>query len=103
MKDSLPLEITAAAAQHIRDAQTWWRDNRLAAPHAVHEELERAFSLITFQPGIGSRANDVDLAGVRRISLPKIKYQLYYRVLPNPERVQVVALWHSRRGKPPRL
>ena len=103
MKDALPLEVTAAAAQHIREAESWWRENRRAAPDAVHDELERAFSLITFQPGVGSRASDVDLPGVRRISLPKIKYQLYYRVLPNPERVQVVALWHTRRGKPPLL
>ena len=103
MKDPLPLEVTAVAARHIRDAKSWWRENRLAAPNAVHEELERAFSLITFQPGVGGRASDVDLPGVRRISLPKIKYQLYYRILPSPERVQVVALWHTRRGKPPRL
>jgi plasmid stabilization system protein ParE len=103
MKDPLPLEVTALAARQIRDAENWWRENRRAAPDAVHEELERAFSLITAQPGAGGRASDVDLPGVRRVSLPKIKYQLYYRVLPDPERVQVVALWHTRRGRPPRL
>lgn len=103
MRDPLPLEVTAPAARQIRDAESWWRENRRAAPNAVREELERAFSLIVSQPGAGGRASDVDLPGVRRISLPKIKYQFYYRVLADPERLQVVALWHSRRGKPPRL
>src|SRR5689334_7288981 len=103
MTESLPLEITALAARQIRDAEGWWRENRPAARVAVREELERAFSLITSQPGAGGRVNDINLAGVRRISLPKIKYQLYYRVLPDPDRVQVMALWHTRRGKPPRL
>jgi len=103
MKEPLPLEVTGLAARQIRTAESWWRENRRAAPEAVHEELERVFSFIASQPGAGGRANDLDLPGVRRISLPKIKYQLYYRVLPNPERVQVVALWHTRRGKPPRL
>jgi len=103
MTESLPLEITALAARQIRDAEAWWRENRPAAREAIRQELEQAFSLITAQPGAGGRANDIDLPGVRRISLPKIKYQLYYRVLPDPDRVQVMALWHTRRGMPPRL
>ena len=32
MSDSLPIRITALAAQHIRTARVWWRDNRTAAP-----------------------------------------------------------------------
>ena len=101
MRKPLPLEVTDLAAQHIRKAEEWWRENRRAAPNAVREELQRAFSLIVVQPRIGSRAANVKLAGVRRISLPFIKYYLYYRLLDMPERIQVVALWHSRRGKGP--
>ena len=101
MKEPLPLEVTALAAHQIHKAKEWWRENRVAAPDAVHEELQRAFSLITVQPRIGSRATAVRLPGVRRISLPAIKYYLYYRQVDAPERIQVVALWHSRRGKGP--
>lgn len=103
MIEPLPLEVTALAARQIEEAESWWRENRLAAPNAVREELERSFSLISLRPGAGSRANDVELPNVRRVFLPKIKYQLYYRVLSNPERVQVVALWHTRRGQGPPL
>ncbi|MEK6373434.1 MAG: type II toxin-antitoxin system RelE/ParE family toxin [Acidobacteriota bacterium] len=101
MSEPLPVQATALAAQHIRKAEDWWRVNRTAAPNAVRLELQRAFVLIASQPRIGSRATNVSLPGVRRIYLPKIKYHLYYHVIASPERVEVVALWHARRGKGP--
>ena len=103
MNQPLPLELTALAVRQVQDAEDWWRKNRQAAPNAVRDELERAFALISLRPSAGSRASDLELADVRRVFLAKIKYQLYYRVLPNPKRVQVVALWHARRGKGPPL
>ena len=54
MRDPLPIEITALAAQHIRKAQDWWRINRTAAPNAVREELDQALTLIASQPFIGA-------------------------------------------------
>lgn len=101
MIDRLPLQVTALASQQIRVAEAWWHLNRTAAPNAVREELERAFSLISAQPRIGSRASNVKLLGVRRIFLPLITHYLYYHLLSDPERVEVVALWHSRRGEGP--
>jgi len=101
MTEPLPVQVTALAAHHIREAEDWWRENRQAAPNAVRFELQRALLLIAGQPRIGSRATNVKLAGVRRISLAKIKYHLYYHVLAKPERVEVVALWHARRGQGP--
>ena len=101
MSEPLPVTFTALAAQHIRKAETWWRENRTLAPHAIRQELERALVLIAGQPRIGSRAVNVRTPGVRRIFLPIIKQYLYYRVLESPDRVEVVALWHTRRGKSP--
>jgi plasmid stabilization system protein ParE len=101
MSGPLALQVTALAAKHIRAAEQWWRVNRTAAPNAVRQELERAFSLIAAQPRIGSIAANVKLPGVRRIFLPIITYHLYYHVLPDLQGVEVVALWHARRGKGP--
>lgn len=101
MTERLPVQVTALAARQIREAEDWWRENRRAAPNAVRLEVQRAFALIASQPRIGSRATNVKLTGVRRISLPKIKYHLYYHTLTKPERVEVVALWHARRGEGP--
>lgn len=70
MMERLVLRITALAERQIRTSEEWWRVNRTAAPHAVRQELERAFSLIRSQPRIGSRASNVRLPSVRRIYLP---------------------------------
>ena len=103
MTEPLPVVITALAAQHIRKAEEWWRENRAAAPHAVREELQRVLFLIARQPRIGSRATNVRMSGVRRIFLPTIKYHVYYQELPSPDRVEVLAFWHSRRGTGPAI
>jgi plasmid stabilization system protein ParE len=79
----------------------WWRENRTLAPNAVRQELERALALVAAQPRIGSRAMNVQMPEVRRIFLPIIKQHLYYHVLESPDRVEVVALWHTRRGTGP--
>jgi len=101
MSEPLPVTFTALAARHIRKAEEWWRENRMLAPNAVRQELERALMLIAGQPRIGSRAINVQTPGVRRIFLPIIKQHLYYHILESPDRVEVVALWHARRGKGP--
>lgn len=101
MTKALPVQVTALAARQVREAEAWWRRNRTAAANAIQDELQRAFSLIASQPGAGGRAANVRLPNVRRIFLARIKYHVYYHVISAPERVEVVAFWHSRRGAAP--
>lgn len=101
MIEPLPVTFTALAAHHIRKAERWWRENRTLAPNAVRQELEHALALVSRHPSIGSRATNVKMLGVRRIYLPTIKQHLYYHVLASPDRVEVLALWHTRRGERP--
>lgn len=96
-----PVRVTASAAQAIADAARWWRDNRTKAPDAFADEIERALQLIALHPGIGARATNLRLAGVRRIHLSRIRYHLYYRVTAASEAIEVLAFWHSSRGAPP--
>ena len=101
MTEHLPVRITALAARQIRDAETWWRLYRTAAPHAIQQELQRTFSLIAAQPNAGGHATNVKLPRVRRVYLPRIKYHVYYHVTGEPACVEVVAFWHARRGDDP--
>jgi hypothetical protein len=41
MSDALPLEITKPAVRQIREAELWWRENRLAAQNMLSAELQR--------------------------------------------------------------
>ncbi len=95
----LAVRFSTRAADEIEAADRWWKRNRPAAASAITEELQRAMELITRQPSAGALARNARLAGVRRVSLTRVSYHLYYRV--TPEAVEVLAFWHVRRGSPP--
>lgn len=101
MSSSLHVEATELAEAQISELDSWWRQNRQKAPNAVREEIERASALIAFQPGIGVRARNLKLPGVRRIFIERLHYHIYYRVIGSPEYIEIVAVWSSRRGTPP--
>jgi plasmid stabilization system protein ParE len=103
MRRPLDIVVTDVAKAQILSAEEWWRLNRPKAPGAIGEELERASSLIAAQPGVGSTARDADLAGVRRLHLARVRYDIYYRVNEDLERVEVLAFWHASRGRQPVL
>jgi plasmid stabilization system protein ParE len=93
--------VSRRALAQVREAALWWKRNRPSAPGAVEGELAKAIDLIAAQPGIGARAEDRDLPGVRRIRLDRIGYHLYYSA--TAERIDILALWHVRRGSGPPL
>jgi plasmid stabilization system protein ParE len=98
----LALRVVTDAEQQIREASDWWHENRPAARGLFRRELRRGFDLITTHPGIGVKAFDLPVRGVRRLHLYRIHYFLYYRVL-GEEAVEVLALWHTSRGQGPPL
>ena len=99
MTTRLRVDISRTAAAQIEQAPAWWKDNRPAAPGAVHHELERVLALLTVQPSLGARATNLRLRGVRRVHLPKVHYFLYYRATPHA--IEVLAFWHTSRGSRP--
>ena len=103
MRPPLHNEVSDLARAQIRAAQDWWRVNRPKAPNAIREELERAALLISFQPEIGARARNISLAGVRRLYLARVRYYVYYRVVTDQERIEILAFWHESRGSGPSL
>lgn len=98
---TLPLQIhiSRRAAIQIEEVAAWWAVNRLAAPGAIHQELEHAFSLLAIQPAVGARALNARLSGVRRLHLSRIHYHLYYRVTTHA--IEVLAFWHTSRDLDP--
>jgi plasmid stabilization system protein ParE len=93
------INVTHRAAAQIQRLATWWRQNRPAAPDAVAIELEQAFTLLAINPKLGMVARNAKLSGVRRIHLAKVHHHLYYRVRGSA--VEILALWHTSRGRVP--
>lgn len=103
MTGPFSVRIVRSASRAILEAAEWWVVNRPKAPDAFSVELERALQLLVSQPSIGARARNVKLGGVRRIHLPRVHYYLYYRVISDPPMVEILALWHTKRGSHPKL
>ena len=101
MNTPLRIEVTEKAQTQISVASAWWAEHRPAAPDAIREEMDRVFGLLCVQPEIGTIARRATLAGVRRITLSRIRYYLYYRVADDA--LQVLAFWHTSRDIGPSL
>jgi plasmid stabilization system protein ParE len=97
----LRINVVPRAQRDIREALSWWRENRTKAPRALADELRRAFHLLRLQPEVGTRARSHELPGVRRIHLARVRYHVYYRVHLERQVVDVLAVWHASRGAPP--
>ena len=101
MNSPLRIEITDDARVQIAAAAAWWSENRPSAPGAVRDDLDRILGLLSVQPEMGTKARRVTLPGVRRVTLSRIRYYVYYRIADDA--LQVLALWHTSRGRGPSL
>jgi plasmid stabilization system protein ParE len=97
----MPLElfVSRRAAREIERVIQWWAINRPAAPGAVRRDLQAALNLLLVQPYVGVRVSAASSPDVRRVHLDRIRYWVYYRVRRN--RLEVLSVWHSSRGRDP--
>ena len=94
---------TPFASQQIRDESQWWKTNRTYAPHLFQHELRRAFELLAEYPDAGALTDEVPGAGIRRLLLLSTQHYLYYRVIEAEQLIEVLGIWSTRRGDPPRF
>jgi plasmid stabilization system protein ParE len=97
----LQIKVSQNAQAQIEEAAAWWEKNRPSALGAVREDLDRILSLLAVQPDMGARPRGAKLQGVRRVTLSRIRYYLYYRA--TDEALEVLAFWHTSRGRQPPL
>jgi plasmid stabilization system protein ParE len=95
------ITTTPTALEQIDEADAWWIEHRRDAPDAIREEIERILELLAEQPHIGVPVAGSRHAGDRKISLRRVRYDLYYRVVG--DEVQILRFWHASRGTRPRL
>ena len=67
------------------------------------DELEAAYALIGNLPFAGEEVQHSRIEGLRRLLLGRTQYHLYYVVSEDESIVEVLSLWHTSRGNPPRL
>ena len=94
--------VAARADRQIRAAAAWWAKNRTYAPALFAEDLEAALDLIEEFPYAGEVISHRRIRGLRRVLLSQVRYHLYYEVV-GPGVVRILSLWHTSRGRMPRL
>jgi plasmid stabilization system protein ParE len=97
------IHLTPDAATQIADAESWWRANRLSAPDALTDELNRTLDDLDVFPDAGQPVPDAKLRGVRRIYIKRVHYHLYFRVTNDRRAIDILAFWHASRGAGPPL
>ena len=97
------LVVAPRAAAQIRAAANWWIHNRDKAPDAFAEEIERGFETIWRLPSAGEPVQHSSLRGLRRLLLGRVHYHLYYILGQTGNTVEILALWHARRGEEPEI
>lgn len=98
---ALRVKVSARAAAQVRRAAAWWVENRPSAPGAIAKDVGESIALLAEQPGIGSKYAGARASDVRRLYLGRVGYFLYYRA--SADSLEILAFWHARRGKQPKL
>jgi plasmid stabilization system protein ParE len=87
----------------MRAAATWWARNRTSVPTMFAEDLDLAFSLIEQFPEAGEEVPHRRISPLRRVLLARTQHYLYYTVYLEDQVIEILALWHTSRGKHPRF
>jgi plasmid stabilization system protein ParE len=101
---SAQVVFSERAGKQVDAADLWWRANRPAAPDLFAEELGDASLLLAEVPDIGQPFLGARrYRNVRRLLLRRTQHHVYYVHDDPPTVVQVIAVWPTRRRKPPAM
>jgi plasmid stabilization system protein ParE len=95
------LSVLGPAQRQARQAAAWWRGNRPSAKDLFRRELTVTFDLLASSPEMGSRYDDADIPGLRRVLLPETRYHVYYVYHADLNQILVLAIWSVLRGHSP--
>lgn len=95
--------VAPSAGQQARLIAEWWRSNRLAAADLFDGELEAVLGRLAVAPATGSKYRESKGRLVRRLLMPRTSHHVYFEIDEEKSRVDVVAVWHTARGKGPPL
>ena len=101
MNQPLRIRVSPQALAQIEEAAEWWTRNRPAAPGTIRQEVADILTVLVNQPGVGMPTRRGRVKGLRRVTLIRVRYHLYYRI--SEGFLEVLAFWHTSRGRPPRI
>lgn len=98
---SVTVVLAREAVAQSQRIDSWWRENRPAAPELFAAELADALRLLEQSPQAGRRYRKAPAPSIRRLQLRRSRFHVYYAYDANALRVTVVTIWSSLRERPP--
>jgi plasmid stabilization system protein ParE len=92
------IRFTVTAQRHVRHEKAWWLENRIHT-EVFATEVEAALRILALLPGVGTLYTQADIAGVRRLYVPKVACHFYFTF--DEHEVVVRAFWGARRRRGP--
>ncbi len=91
----LRLLISERAKEEIGRANAWWQRERPSARIGLTDELRQAFDIVVQHPLAGLRIDDPEFRTVRRLSLNRTHYHLFYEI--RDDAVVILGIRHQSR------
>ncbi len=95
--------FSRTADAQVETIESWWRENRPAAPELFRIELEAAVRLLETSPLIGRLYLGAPVPAVRRLVIGRSRYHVYWEVDDSSQDVTILAVWYAGRGSRPPL
>lgn len=99
MGGAYAVDLSKEALNDVEEIVAWWRANRSAAPDRFKDELEFAVVRLAEQPGMGERVRFRRRTDVRRVTLMRTRYFVYYRLDTKRREVTVVHVRSTSRRR----
>lgn len=100
---TLQLRYAKRAVRQIAAAAAWWHENRPLAPMLFERELAQAIRVIEENATLFAELKTTKAKGIRRVVMARSRYYLYWHVVDDGSVAEVLACWHTSRGRHPPL
>lgn len=99
----MKVELADPARRQAEELESWWAENRPAAPSLFAQELRESLEFVRRNPGVGTSWPTARRPDLRRVLMPRTRHHLYFRVDVARQVVEVLAIWGAPRGRRPAL
>ena len=98
---TISFTYTINAQRMIDRIDEWWSEEHgFSMPNPLLREIHEAVERLRQTPRLGILVRGH--RHVRRLLMP-VGWHLYYRYQADQQRIDIVAVWYAKRGRPPPL
>lgn len=97
------VRFTPRALARAKAAQKQWRETRPAAPDLFEHELAALVFQLETIPHFGTPHPTRQRPWLKRTLLERTEHHVYFERDERKQEIQILMIWHARRGKEPKL